>query len=381
MVKIDEKKPIKKEKNLTFRSFAICCTTDGKIIMSDNKFINLVYLLEILQQNYGLSKSMSYSIQLGDPIKILNIDCEPLSYDGPKVWEFKVNNIKCSLTSKNHQLYIRVHDINPGIGEKIISDLSIELLDYVKFKNPVSNTSLTIYTTKQIMTSFQWNVLCTRLHRDINTIYIDKEVKSKLIDQLTKFYKSSEIYDKYGITWKRVHLFHGPPGSGKTSTILALASIFNKNIAKLTITPHMNAIHIETLFQTLPDNTFLLLEDVDALFTERHAETSIDFSTLLNCMDGLTTKRGLVLFMTTNHIMKLDSAFVRPGRVDFSLEFKLPGQNELLEALRILGEKYSNEHENFLDKYGENMTIATLQKHLFECIMEENITIMNYQKN
>lgn len=128
LVKIDEKKPVKKEKKLTFRSFAICCTTDGKIIMSDNKYINLVYLLEILQQNYGLSKSISYSIQLGDPIKILNIDCEPLSYDGPKVWKFKVNNIKCSLTSKNHQLYIRIHDINPGIGEKIINDLSMELI-------------------------------------------------------------------------------------------------------------------------------------------------------------------------------------------------------------------------------------------------------------
>jgi SpoVK/Ycf46/Vps4 family AAA+-type ATPase len=210
----------------------------------------------------------------------------------------------------------------------------------------------------------------------METIYINKDIKNKLINQLAKFYISSDMYDKYGITWKRVHLFHGPPGSGKTSTVLALASIFGKNICKLTLTPDLNSQHIELLFQSIPEESFLLLEDVDALFTERTSKTAIDFSTLLNCMDGLTTKRGLVVFMTTNHVTKLDKAFIRPGRVDMCIEFNLPGKDELHEALKVLGEKYEHEHEEFLKRHTTDMSIAVLQKHLFECMMEEKKSIL-----
>ncbi len=79
---------------------------------------------------------------------------------------------------------------------------------------------------------------------------------------------------------------------------------------------------------------------VDALFTNREANQGVDFSTLLNCMDGIATKRGLVLFMTTNHIQKMDGAFIRPGRVDISIEFKMPGKEILKDALNVLAEEY-----------------------------------------
>ena len=205
---------------------------------------------------------------------------------------------------------------------------------------------------------------------------MNNAIKDKLIKQLTNFYNSQEKYDKFGVTWKRVHLFHGPPGSGKSSTVMALASMFVKNIAKLTITPDLDSQHLEELFKTLQSNTILLVEDVDALFIERKSVNSIDFSTLLNCMDGLTTQRGLVLFMTTNHVTKLDAAFMRPGRVDFCLEFYPPGKEELKQALKVLAPQYAHEHNQFLEKCGDKMTIAALQYYIFECILEEKNTIL-----
>ena len=179
----------------------------------------------------------------------------------------------------------------------------------------------------------------------------------------------------YGITWKRVHLFHGPPGCGKTSMGLALASIFGYNIAKLTITPDLNSQDLEKLFQNLPNKTFLLLEDVDALFTERKANTSVDFSTILNCMDGITTRPGLICIMITNFLEKLDEAFIRPGRVDCLVEFKPATVNDLRKALKVLAKDYEHEHEAFLIKNG-HMSIPQLQKYLFECIMDERKTIL-----
>lgn len=378
LLKIEKEKPQKIEQK--FRSFAI--VPNNGVLIIKNRRINVVELYSLLQE-HGLSKTLPIFVTLG-PTTFTNIDWRPFCYNGPTVWYFKWNDIECSITATNNifdPIYIRVYDMTLGVnagelpaGEKILDEIAEEL--FKRSKDPMPAKSLILYTTQVNIHGAQWLQNCTRLHRNIDTIYIDKSIKDKLINQLTKFYNSSEMYDRYGVTWKRVHLFHGPPGSGKTSTILALASIFNKNIAKLTITPDLNSQHIEALFRTMFPNTWLVLEDVDALFTERTANTSIDFSTLLNCMDGLTTQRGMVAFMTTNHITKLDSAFVRPGRVDMCVEFKLPGREELHEALKMLGQNYIHEHEEFLNNHSKDMSIADLQKHLFECMMDEKKSIL-----
>ena len=92
-------------------------------------------------------------------------------------------------------------------------------------------------------------------------------------------------------------------------------------------------------------------------------------------MDGITTKRGMICFMTTNHIEELDDAFIRPGRVDMSIKFDYPDQTIILEALKVLAPGYSREHNEFLKKYPD-ISIAWLQKHLFECHMEERKSIL-----
>ncbi len=40
------------------------------------------------------------------------------------------------------------------------------------------------------------------------------------------------------------------------------------------------------------------------------------FSGLLNALDGVASAEERIIFMTTNHISKLDPALIRPGRVD-----------------------------------------------------------------
>lgn len=374
-----EKKESKPPKVERFRSFAILASRAG--IALGLKVVSLECLFKILQE-HGLSKTLPVYISL-NPTKFVDFDWSPSAYDGPRVWHFKWNDVDCSIASNNgytNTIWLRVHDLTPGIGEKVIEELTEELL-----KNwiPPPVPAQIFYTFTSVKTPitqaqfvFQWGGHSVRHNRDINTIYLNKEVKNKLIHQLTKFMNSQEMYEKFGVTWKRVHLLHGPPGSGKSSTVTALASLFNKNIAKLTITPDLDSQSIEALFKSLPANTFLLIEDVDALFTERKSNTSIDFSTILNCMDGLTTQKGLVLFMTTNHVTKLDPAFLRPGRVDLSMEFKLPGQEELAEALQVIGPQYAHEHKEFLDKHVKDMSIAALQKHLFDCIFEERKSIL-----
>lgn len=73
-----------------------------------------------------------------------------------------------------------------------------------------------------------------------------------------------------------------------------------------------------------------MLEDIDAAFPNREATSSnsyydpqqgrtsdVTFSGLLNVLDGVAASEDRLVFMTTNHIDRLDPALIRPGRVDY----------------------------------------------------------------
>jgi len=53
-----------------------------------------------------------------------------------------------------------------------------------------------------------------------------------------------------------------------------------------------------------------------ALAGSSHPQSDVTFSGLLNVLDGVASSEERLLFMTTNHIDRLDPALIRPGRVD-----------------------------------------------------------------
>lgn len=79
-----------------------------------------------------------------------------------------------------------------------------------------------------------------------------------------------------GIPYRRGYLLHGPPGSGKTSFIQALAGALSYDICLLNLSERGLAddklIH---LLSNVPDRSFILIEDVDAAFNKR-VQTSED---------------------------------------------------------------------------------------------------------
>ncbi len=67
----------------------------------------------------------------------------------------------------------------------------------------------------------------------------------------------------------------------------------------------------------------LIRQDVDAAFVQRdagHSFSRLTFSGLLNAIDGVASSEERLVFMTTNHLARLDPALIRPGRVDLVLE-------------------------------------------------------------
>lgn len=140
-------------------------------------------------------------------------------------------------------------------------------------------------------------------------------------------------YVSRGVPYRRGYLFHGPPGTGKSSFISALAGHFGYSICMLSLSERtLDDDRLAHLLNSAPPNALLLLEDVDAAFVSRdlfenaqhrafEGMTRVTFSGLLNAIDGVASAEERVLFMTTNHVHRLDPALIRPGRVDVQCLF------------------------------------------------------------
>lgn len=79
-----------------------------------------------------------------------------------------------------------------------------------------------------------------------------------------------------GIPYRRGYLLHGPPGSGKTSFIQALAGALSYDICVLNLSER--GLADDKLFHLLsnvPERSFVLIEDIDAAFNKR-VQTSED---------------------------------------------------------------------------------------------------------
>lgn len=172
-----------------------------------------------------------------------------------------------------------------------------------------------------------WQSIDERNLRPLLSIFLPSGVVEQVVEDLTSFFDSQEWYVEHGIPWRRGHLYQGTPRSGKTSLICALAGHFRANLYILNLGgPYLTDDSFMSLLSKVPSHSFVLLEDIDAAFNQRaksdDTRNKLTFSGLLNALDGAGSKDGLVIFMTTNHVERLDPALIGAGRCDLAVEFK-----------------------------------------------------------
>lgn len=123
-------------------------------------------------------------------------------------------------------------------------------------------------------------------------------------------------------------LLYGPPGTGKASFTAALAGRFKLDLYILSFSDAaLDDQALEYLFETLPEQCIILLEDIDSagiqrasMLDSRPSKTAplnkVTLSGLLNAIDGVAAAEGRILIMTTNAPESLDPALIRSGRID-----------------------------------------------------------------
>lgn len=166
-----------------------------------------------------------------------------------------------------------------------------------------------------------------RRRRPLDSVVLDQGVAESIVQDVEKFILNGNWYNKRGIPYRRGYLLYGPPGSGKSSFIQALAGELEYNICILNLSETgLTDDRLNHLLSIAPPRSILLLEDIDAAFVNRSQSdqkgfqrSSVTFSGLLNALDGVASAEERMVFMTTNHIERLDPALIRPGRVDMKV--------------------------------------------------------------
>ena len=175
----------------------------------------------------------------------------------------------------------------------------------------------------------EWRPLgSARRKRPLGSVVLAEGVKERVISDVKGFLAAREWYLDRGIPYRRGYLLHGPPGTGKSSFIQALAGELDFSIALLNLSERgLTDDRLNYLLINVPARTVVVLEDADAAFSNRRVQSDEDgyrganvtFSGLLNALDGVASAEERIVFLTTNHVERLDGALVRPGRVDMTV--------------------------------------------------------------
>ncbi|KAJ5306947.1 hypothetical protein N7508_005962 [Penicillium antarcticum] len=215
---------------------------------------------------------------------------------------------------------------------------------------------------------YDWYRGMARLPRPLSTVILDQEQKQSFINDIKEYLhpRTRRWYSNRGIPYRRGYLFHGPPGTGKTSLCFAAAGLLGLKLYLLNLnSTALDEDGLASLFAALPRRCIVLLEDIDAagitstrgktiistpeptidetipsegdgdadatVVPETPAKGGVTLSGLLNVIDGVAASEGRILVMTTNHADKLDPALLRPGRVDMTINFGYTSEADIRE--------------------------------------------------
>lgn len=204
-----------------------------------------------------------------------------------------------------------------------------------------------------------WRQRETDNNKTLDTLVLPRHQTKKLEDDVKNFLNGQSWYDRTGTPWRRGYMLVGNPGTGKTSIIGAVANTYKHDIYCLNLNLLHDDAELEEMISRIPSKSVITMEDIDCMTNVVHRRETPDVSIidadeegddksllkrkpkgitlsgLLNVLDGFCVRHGIIVFMTTNHLEKLDPALIRPGRIDMILHLDYCTVEQIQDMYRL----------------------------------------------
>jgi cell division protease FtsH len=145
-------------------------------------------------------------------------------------------------------------------------------------------------------------------------------------------------------------LLCGPPGTGKTTFAAALSKSCEAHLVAASVARWQATGHLGDLLKAMRKDfaearkhapSILFIDEFDSIgdrarFSDHHASYSIQVvNGLLECIDGLDDREGVVIVGACNHSDGIDPALLRSGRLDRQIDIPLPDETARRAILRV----------------------------------------------
>ncbi|NXJ06529.1 PRS8 protein, partial [Odontophorus gujanensis] len=169
-------------------------------------------------------------------------------------------------------------------------------------------------------------------------------------------------------------LLYGPPGTGKTLLARAVAHHTDCTFIRVSGSELVQkfigegARMVRELFVMAREHapSIIFMDEIDSIGSSRleggsggDSEVQRTMLELLNQLDGFEATKNIKVIMATNRIDILDSALLRPGRIDRKIEFPPPNEEARLDILKIHSRKMNLTRGINLRKIAELMPGAS----------------------
>ena len=183
--------------------------------------------------------------------------------------------------------------------------------------------------------------------------------------------KHPELFDALGIAQPKGVLLYGPPGTGKTLLARAVAHHTECTFIRVSGSELVQKFigegsrMVRELFVMAREHapSIIFMDEIDSIGSSRiesgsgggDSEVQRTMLELLNQLDGFEAQKNIKVIMATNRIDILDSALLRPGRIDRKIEFPPPNEEARLDILKIHSRKMNLTRGINLRKIAETM--------------------------
>ena len=174
------------------------------------------------------------------------------------------------------------------------------------------------------------------------------EMKQKLVEAVEWPLRYPHLFQEANVNPPKGILLSGSPGTGKTLVAKALAHESEVNFISIKgpelISKYIGESErgVREIFRKAKQASpcIIFFDEFDSLVPERGTSdnsqvTERVISQFLTELDGLEELKGVLVLAATNRKDLIDSAIVRTGRFDFTLEFSLPDEKARREIFGI----------------------------------------------